>query len=68
MSGLINTSQQVGGALGVALLAGVAAFATGSSGTPSALLAGFHAAFITSTILMIAALIVALFVIKVPKQ
>ncbi|HCH34353.1 MAG: Drug resistance transporter, EmrB/QacA subfamily [Candidatus Saccharibacteria bacterium GW2011_GWC2_48_9] len=68
VSGLINTSQQVGGALGIAVLAGVAAFATGSSSTLAAQLSGFHAAFIAATLLMVGALFVAIFVIKVPKR
>ncbi|OGL21835.1 hypothetical protein A2707_00580 [Candidatus Saccharibacteria bacterium RIFCSPHIGHO2_01_FULL_45_15] len=68
VSGLINTSQQVGGALGIAVLAGVAAFATGTSTGPEAQLAGFHAAFMAATLLMIGALAIALFVIKVPKK
>lgn len=68
VSGLINTSQQVGGALGIAVLAGVAAFATGTSDAPSAQLAGFHAAFVAATLLMLGALAIALFVIKVPKK
>ena len=68
VSGLINTSQQVGGALGIAVLAGVAAFATGTATGPEAQLAGFHAAFMAATLLMLGALAIALFVIKVPKK
>jgi EmrB/QacA subfamily drug resistance transporter len=49
-SGLLNTSQQIGGALGIAILSSVAvaqtndATASGHS-VPSALTSGFHAAF-----------------------
>ena len=68
VSGLINTSQQVGGALGIALLAGVASFVSSTTDGPSAQLAGFHAAFMAATALMIGALLIALFVIKVPKK
>lgn len=68
VSGLINTSQQLGGALGIAVLAGVAAFVSGNTSGPSAQLAGFQAAFIAATILMLGALMIALFVIKVPKR
>jgi len=48
-SGLVNTSQQMGGALGLAALAAVAAYATGvdGSGPKMALNAGYHAAFLT---------------------
>ncbi len=48
-SGLVNTSQQMGGALGLAALAAVAAYVTGSAGPEgnvAALNAGYHAAFL----------------------
>jgi MFS family permease len=49
-SGLINTSQQIGGALGIAVLSSVAVSHTTSAArsgesVPSALTTGFHAAF-----------------------
>jgi EmrB/QacA subfamily drug resistance transporter len=44
-SGLINTAQQVGGALGLAILAAVANSVVGSSETPDSLVEGFQAAF-----------------------
>jgi EmrB/QacA subfamily drug resistance transporter len=49
-SGLINTSQQIGGALGIAILSSVAVAHTSSAAragdpVPVALTAGFHAAF-----------------------
>ncbi|MBS1677269.1 MAG: MFS transporter [Actinobacteria bacterium] len=44
-SGLINTSQQVGGALGLAILAAVANSVVGSTETPDTLVEGFQAAF-----------------------
>jgi EmrB/QacA subfamily drug resistance transporter len=49
-SGLINTSQQIGGALGIAVLSSVAVSHTTSAtqsgeSVPSALTTGFHAAF-----------------------
>jgi EmrB/QacA subfamily drug resistance transporter len=43
-SGLFNTSQQVGGALGLAILSTLAANAT-SSPTPASLVHGYHVAF-----------------------
>lgn len=46
-SGLINTAQQVGGALGLAILAAVSTSVTGSSRAPAVLTDGFHAAFLT---------------------
>ena len=48
-SGLVNTSQQMGGALGLAALAAVAAYVTGPAspeGNVAALNAGYHAAFL----------------------
>jgi len=45
-SGLINTSQQVGGALGLAVLSTVANSVTGSSLAPGPLTDGFQAAFL----------------------
>jgi EmrB/QacA subfamily drug resistance transporter len=45
-SGLINTSQQVGGALGLAILAAVANGTTGDARDPASLTAGFSDAFL----------------------
>jgi EmrB/QacA subfamily drug resistance transporter len=45
-SGLINTSQQVGGALGLAVLSTIANSVTGSSHAPGPLTDGFQAAFL----------------------
>jgi EmrB/QacA subfamily drug resistance transporter len=63
-SGLFNTTQQVGGALGVAVLSTMAAartshlLADGHRST-SALTSGFHLAFGTGTALLVVALVVA---------
>jgi EmrB/QacA subfamily drug resistance transporter len=53
-SGLINTSQQIGGALGIAVLSAIATSTTGSDlagggGRAFALVDGFHAAFVVAT-------------------
>jgi EmrB/QacA subfamily drug resistance transporter len=45
-SGLINTTQQVGGALGLAVLSAIAISVTGSSTSPAALTDGFQSAFL----------------------
>jgi EmrB/QacA subfamily drug resistance transporter len=51
-SGLINTSQQAGGALGIAILLSVATSVTGSGRvTPENLLSGYHAAFLVGAIM-----------------
>lgn len=60
-SGLFNTSQQVGGALGLAILATVAANTTGAANTPAAMVDGFQAAFIVAAGLMIAGLLLVSF-------
>ena len=60
-SGLFNTSQQIGGALGLAILSTIAASQTASLGgakDPQALVAGFHWAFAGGAVFMLAALAV----------
>ncbi|HUC20077.1 MAG TPA: hypothetical protein VMR98_01115, partial [Candidatus Polarisedimenticolaceae bacterium] len=67
-SGLINTSQQMGGALGLAALSGVAALVTAAAAfhsTPvEALVHGYDRAFLVGVVFMVAASIVAAVVIK----
>jgi len=71
-SGLINTSQQIGGALGLAILAVVAqdttttAVARGVSRASASVL-GYQRAFLTGAALMVLALLIAIFVIHTPK-
>ncbi len=55
-SGLINTSQQIGGALGIAALSTIATSRTsdaiaGGAGQTSALVTGFHGAFVAGVII-----------------
>src|SRR6476619_5938890 len=55
-SGLINTSQQIGGALGIAALSTIATSRTtdaiaGGSSQASALVSGFHGAFVAGVII-----------------
>lgn len=71
-SGLINTSQQIGGALGLAILAVVASSTTtaalaGGLSMEQASMLGYQRAFLTASGLMALALIVAIFVIQTPK-
>jgi predicted MFS family arabinose efflux permease len=72
-SGLINTSQQIGSALGLAILAvvasstSVAAAAHGHSLAAASVL-GYQRAFLTASLLMAAALLVGIFVIAEPKK
>jgi len=66
-SGLITTSQQMGGALGLAILSGVAASATTGAvhlGKQAAIVHGYSAAFLVSTAFMAAAVGIAIFVIR----
>jgi MFS family permease len=68
-SGLVNTSLQVGGALGLALLASLSTTRTShllSSGSSqaSALTGGYHLAWVVSAGIAVAALIVAVVVLK----
>jgi EmrB/QacA subfamily drug resistance transporter len=57
-SGLFNTSQQIGGALGLAILSTVAANRTAAAGGsgPAALVIGFHWAFAGAAVYMLVAL------------
>jgi EmrB/QacA subfamily drug resistance transporter len=72
-SGLVNTSAQVGGALGLAVLATVSAtrtdhLKTAGDGTLSALTGGYHLAFLIGAALCLAALAVVLAVIQPEKK
>jgi hypothetical protein len=66
-SGLFNTSQQVGGALGLAILSTLAASATrraGGASDPEALVHGFHWAFAGGAIFVLAGLVVMLVMLR----
>jgi MFS family permease len=71
-SGLINTSQQLGGALGLAVLTVVASTTTAvdealGKGLAQASMHGYQMAFLCSAVLMVVALLVSIFVIRTPK-
>jgi EmrB/QacA subfamily drug resistance transporter len=68
-SGLINTSQQIGGALGIAALSAVATSTTaddvtGGTALPFALTDGFQAAFVGGAGVALAGVLVALLVVR----
>jgi hypothetical protein len=68
-SGLINTSQQIGGALGIAALSTIATSRTsdaiaGGSAKAEALVTGFHGAFLAGVIASAVGLVVALTLIR----
>jgi MFS family permease len=63
-SGLVNTTQQVGGALGLAILATVAENRTGDATSAAALVDGYGAAFTVAAGLVLAALVVGIVVLR----
>ena len=72
-SGLVNTTAQVGGALGLAVLATVSAthadtLLAGGDSSAAALTGGYHLAFWIGAALVLAALVVAVTVVQAPKQ
>ena len=72
-SGLVNTSAQVGGALGLAVLATLSTTRTASAvadgaSTASALTSGYHLAFLVAAGLLLASIAVAVVVIEPPAK
>jgi EmrB/QacA subfamily drug resistance transporter len=68
-SGLLNTSQQIGGALGIAALSAIATSTTNDelasgTGLPSALTDGFQAAFVGGAAVALVGVIVALVIVR----
>jgi len=73
VSGLFNTTQQLGGALGVAVLTTLAAARTESLlaegvSRPAALTGGYHLAFAVGAGLLVAAFVVAATVLRQPER
>jgi MFS family permease len=71
-SGLVNTTAQVGGALGLAVLATLSATRSesligGGETTASALTGGYHLAFLIAAVLIVAAIAVAVTVLESPE-
>jgi MFS family permease len=68
-SGLVNTTQQVGGALGLAVLATLATTRTGTlqahgASTAAALTGGYHLAFTIAAGLLLAAIAIGLVLLR----
>jgi MFS family permease len=72
-SGLVNTTAQVGGALGLAVLATLSATRThdalaSGAGSHAALTAGYHLGFVVGALLVVAAIVVAVVALeRAPK-
>ena len=70
-SGLISTSQQMGGALGLSILSGAAATVMANSihlGAVEASVRGYHAAFLIAAVFILLACLSAILVIRSPKH
>ena len=63
-SGLINTSQQVGGALGLAILSAISISTIGTSRDPAVLVEGFHDAFLGGAVFAVIGLVATLTLIR----
>ena len=63
-SGLVSTTAQVGGALGLALLASVASSHAHGSHTLSAIVGGYHVAFLIGATLVVAVMAVAFIILE----
>ena len=59
-SGMVNTSFMMGGALGLAVLASIAAARSGGVQTAAALTQGYHAAFALAALFALAAALVSM--------
>jgi MFS family permease len=66
--GLLNTSIQFGTALGLAVVTAVNLAATGSSGSPQALLDGYHAALVIPVVAAVLAAAVMAFHLRRPSE
>jgi len=71
-SGLVNTSMQVGGAIGLAILATVSAERTksleaGGEAVKAALNSGYHLAYLIGAVLAAIAVAIAVFVLRAPQ-
>jgi EmrB/QacA subfamily drug resistance transporter len=67
LSGVFNTAQQVGGALGLTVLTTIAASRTGIAQTPQALTSGYHLAWTVGAILAGASVAVAAIALRQPS-
>ncbi len=68
VSGLLNTNRQVGGAVGLAILAAIATGVIGTQTSPDALAAGYDRALLISAVFPLIGLIAAVMVPRVRKE
>jgi hypothetical protein len=66
LSGVFNTAQQVGGAVGLAVLTTLAAARTGTAQTPQALTSGYHLAWTVGACMAGASVVVAAITLRQP--
>jgi hypothetical protein len=66
LSGVFNTAQQVGGAVGLTVLTTLAASRTGTAQTPQALTSGYHLAWLAGAILAGVSVAVAAITLRQP--
>jgi hypothetical protein len=68
ISGVFNTAQQVGAAVGIATLTTLAAWRTGSDRTAQALTDGYHLGWAAGAGLGVASIAVALVALRSPRR
>ena len=67
-SGLVNTTVQVGGAIGLAVLATLASERTGGATDPAAINSGYHLAYLIGAGALAVAVLVSLVVLRAPRE
>ena len=66
-SGLVNTTVQVGGAIGLAVLATLASERTGDATSAAALNSGYHLAYLIGAAALAVAVVISLVVLRTPR-
>ena len=66
-SGLVNTTVQVGGAIGLAVLATLASERTGGATDAAALNSGYHLAYLIGAAALAVAVVISLVLLRAPR-